>query len=109
MNTGGRRPSVIIGGSVIASSMLIIGSIYASHGDRTQSGRWAIIVFIYVFVMAFSITWAIAVRLYASEIQPMRTRAAATSIGQSANWVREHIYPPSDTSQQEHSLPLFLF
>ncbi|EJD02449.1 general substrate transporter [Fomitiporia mediterranea MF3/22] len=83
----GRRPSVLIGGSVIAGCMLIIGSIYASNAHNTSSGRWAVIVLIYIFVIAFSMSWAIVIRTCASEIQPARTRAAATSLGQAANWV----------------------
>ncbi|KAH8116826.1 general substrate transporter [Phellopilus nigrolimitatus] len=83
----GRRPLVLIGGSVIASCMLVIGSIYASNAHATAGGRWAVVVLIYVFVVAFSMSWALAFRIYASEIQPMRTRAAATSLGQAANWI----------------------
>ncbi|KAI5119490.1 hypothetical protein M0805_009514 [Coniferiporia weirii] len=83
----GRRPVVLIGGSIIAGCMLTIGSIYASNAHTTASGRWAVIILIYVFVVSFSMSWAISNRIYASEIQPMRTRAAATSLGQAANWV----------------------
>ncbi|KZT06349.1 general substrate transporter [Laetiporus sulphureus 93-53] len=83
----GRRASMIRGGAVIGTAMLIIGSIYASHASDHAAGRWAIIVLIYVFVVGYVATWAIVVRIIASEIQPMRTRAAATSLGQCANWV----------------------
>ncbi|THH07666.1 hypothetical protein EW145_g3225 [Phellinidium pouzarii] len=83
----GRRPLVLIGGSVISGCMLTIGSIYASNAHTSASGRWAVIILLYLFVVAFSMSWAIANRIYASEIQPMRTRAAATSLGQAANWI----------------------
>lgn len=75
---------------MIAGSMLMIGSIYASHADRVAAGRWAVIALIYIFIIAFSVSWAIVNRIYATEIQPMRTRAAATSIGQSSNWVSSY-------------------
>lgn len=79
---------MIWGGSVIASAMLVIGTIYASRASEHPAGRWAVVVLIYVFVAAFSMSWAVVSRIYCSEIQPMRTRAAATSLGQCANWVR---------------------
>ncbi|KII89140.1 hypothetical protein PLICRDRAFT_109396 [Plicaturopsis crispa FD-325 SS-3] len=83
----GRRPSVIRGGLVLSGTMLIIGSLYASRASDTPAGRWTIIALIYVFVAAFSMSWAVTNRVYCSEIQPMHTRAAATSLGQCANWV----------------------
>ncbi|KAF8518229.1 general substrate transporter [Gautieria morchelliformis] len=83
----GRRPATIGGGFTIAACFLVIGSVYASHGSDTQAGRWAIIILIYVFVVAFSVTWAVYNRIYASEIQPKHTRSAATSLGQSVNWI----------------------
>ncbi len=86
-NTGGRRPSMIRGGSVIALSMLTIGSLYASGASDTAVGRWSIIVLIYVFVIGFTCSWAICVRIITSEIQPTSTRAAVSSLGQCANWV----------------------
>lgn len=85
----GRRTSVITGGTVLASCMLVIGSLYAGHavhGDRGV-GRWVVIVTIYVFAVAFSVTWAICMKLYSSEIQPPSTRASATNLAQSVNWV----------------------
>ena len=78
---------MIRGGTVIGLAMILIGSLYASQASATQAGRWAIIVLIYVFVVGFTTSWAIVTRIIASEIQPMRTRAAATSLGQCANWV----------------------
>ena len=81
---------MIRGGTVIGLAMILIGSLYASQASATQAGRWAIIVLIYVFVVGFTTSWAIVTRIIASEIQPMRTRAAATSLGQCANWVRTH-------------------
>ncbi|TCD60582.1 hypothetical protein EIP91_009840 [Steccherinum ochraceum] len=86
-DTWSRRTSMISGGSIIAACMLIIGTLYATSASDTAAGRWAIIVLIYIFVVAFSCTWAIVVRIIASEIQPTRTRAAATSFGQCMNWV----------------------
>ncbi|KAF9817493.1 hypothetical protein IEO21_03344 [Rhodonia placenta] len=82
-----RRASMIRGGIVIGVAMILIGSLYASHASDTVAGRYAIIVLIYIFVVGYVASWAIVTRTICSEIQPMRTRAAATSLGQCANWV----------------------
>ena len=79
---------MIRGGSVIASTMLIIGTLYASGASNTAAGRWAIIVLIYLFVIGFTCSWAIVIRIIVSELQPTRTRAAVSSLGQCVNWVR---------------------
>ncbi|TFY82371.1 hypothetical protein EWM64_g1647 [Hericium alpestre] len=83
----GRRSSMIRGGTIISGTMLLIGILYASNASSTLAGRWTIIALIYIFVIAFAMSWAVVNRIYCSEIQPMRTRAAATSLGQCANWV----------------------
>lgn len=85
----GRRSSAIVGGISIAGIMLLIGSLYAAnvvYGDHGIA-RWVVIVSIYLFAILFSITWAISFKIYASEIQPTYTRASASSLAQSANWV----------------------
>ena len=91
----GRRTSVITGGMVLASCMLLIGSLYASKSVHGGYGvaRWVVVVTIYVFAVAFSVTWAICMKLYSSEIQPLSTRASGTNLAQSVNWVSP---PPSD-------------
>ncbi|QIW96689.1 hypothetical protein AMS68_002207 [Peltaster fructicola] len=85
----GRRTSVLSGGIIISTTMLLIGTLYAAgavHGDHGV-GRWAVIVLIYIFALAFSATWAVSVRVYSSEIQPVHTRAPATSFAQAMNWL----------------------
>lgn len=81
---------MIRGGAVISMCMLAIGSIYASGASQTEGGRWAIIVLIYVFVVGFTSTWAIVIRIITSEVQPTRTRAAVSSFGQGIAWVRRY-------------------
>ncbi|CAE6455960.1 unnamed protein product [Rhizoctonia solani] len=82
----GRRSSAIVGGLVMAVCMLAIGSMYAAGADAGQ-GRYAIIVFIYLFVIAFSTTWAVSFKLFITEIQPTRVRATASSLAHSSNWL----------------------
>ena len=85
----GRRVSTITGGVIQAATMFIIGSLYASgsvHGDH-GAGRWVIIICIYIFAIGFNATWAVTFRIYVSEIQSPETRAGASSLALSANWV----------------------
>lgn len=92
---GGRRPSMIRGGAVISVTMLVIGALYASGESQGGAGRWVIIVFIYLYVVAFACTWAIIIRIIVTELQPTRTRAAVSSLGQCVNWVRTTLLDPS--------------
>ncbi|KAK7689845.1 hypothetical protein QCA50_006484 [Cerrena zonata] len=106
-----RRSSMIGGGLVTATCMLTIGSLYATDASNTDAGRWSIIVLIYIFVIGFSCTWAIVTRIICSEIQPMRTRAAATSLGQCANWIINWVIAFTTPLFLAHSSsgPYFLF
>ncbi|PBK87572.1 general substrate transporter [Armillaria gallica] len=82
-----RRTQMIGGSAVCGFAMLIIGSIYLSHANNTEHGRTAIICFIYIFIAGFISSWAIVCRIVCNEVQPTQTRAAASSLGQCANWV----------------------
>ncbi|KDQ14511.1 hypothetical protein BOTBODRAFT_145628 [Botryobasidium botryosum FD-172 SS1] len=86
MDRWGRRPSAIIGGLVMAGSMIGIGTLYAT-GASTGKAKWVIVALIYIFVAAFATTWAVVLRLFCTEIQPSRTRATASSLAVSANWI----------------------
>ncbi|KAK0113587.1 hypothetical protein ONS96_014443 [Cadophora gregata f. sp. sojae] len=85
----GRATSTIFGGLVQAACMFVMGALYASgsvHSDR-GTARWVVVVLIYVFAMVFSGTWGVCFRVYVSEIQSPKTRAGASSLALSANWV----------------------
>lgn len=85
----GRRTSAIVGGLVLTSCMLLIGSLYASNSVHGTYGiaRWVVIVTIYLFAASFCATWAIGFKIYATEIQPRATRSVASNLAQSSNWV----------------------
>ncbi|MCJ1351909.1 MAG: hypothetical protein MMC33_001893 [Icmadophila ericetorum] len=105
----GRRASTIYGGLVLSAAMVLIGSMYASNSVHPHSGagRWVVIVSIYIFAVTYCmrprtrvsygkfvanpfiycIAWALSIKIFASEIQPVATRATATSLSQSANCV----------------------
>ena len=84
-----RRMQTILGGCLISGCLLLIGILYASGAVHQTSGaaRWVVIVTIYLYVISFCVTWGINYKSYPSEIQPPATRATATSLAQSANWV----------------------
>ncbi|GAA5990957.1 hypothetical protein JCM11641_007446 [Rhodosporidiobolus odoratus] len=81
----GRRPIFLWGGVGIAATLFVLGSMYASGAAHTPVGKWVTIVFIELFAFVFGTTWASVTRLYSSEIQPSRTRAAAASFSQATN------------------------
>lgn len=68
--------------------MFLIGGLYAGNAvhANTGVGRWIVIVSIYLFAVIYSITWGVGVKVYAAEIQPQHTRAAATSVAHGSNW-----------------------
>lgn len=69
--------------------MLVIGALYAANAvfSHHGSGRWVVIAFIFLFTFIYSGTWAVTISIYASEVQPIKTRAAASSMGRSGNWI----------------------
>ncbi|KAJ6560253.1 general substrate transporter [Mycena capillaripes] len=95
-----RRTQMISGGSVIAGCMLLMGVLYATDAAQTQAGGRTVIALIYIFIAAFISTWAVVIRVIASEIQPRRTRAPATSLAQCFGWAFNWIIA--------FSTPLFL-
>ncbi|KAM0791305.1 hypothetical protein ACM66B_005777 [Microbotryomycetes sp. NB124-2] len=81
----GRRQLYLFGGVCISATLFVIGALYASGGAYTRAGKWTVIVMIELFAIFFAGTWSLVVRLYTSEIQPTKTRAAASSTGQAIN------------------------
>ncbi|GAA5957517.1 hypothetical protein JCM10213_003909 [Rhodosporidiobolus nylandii] len=59
--------------------------LYATGAARQSAGQWAGVVFIELFAVSFTSSWSLVTKLYAAEIQPSRTRSAATSFGQGVN------------------------
>ncbi|KAI9827979.1 MAG: hypothetical protein M1819_006822 [Sarea resinae] len=109
----GRRTCVIVGGTSLTACMFIIGSLYASnsvHGHK-GAGRWVVIVFIFVFALTYCSTWGIVGKIYASEIQPAQTRAAANSLAQGLNFFTNWIVAFATPIFLAHSSygPYFLF
>ena len=100
----GRRTSVITGGIGLSSCMFIIGSLYATDSVHAHSGsgRWFVIMLVFVFALTYCSTWAIVGKIYASEIQPVQTRAAANSVAQGLGFV-SHMENPTNLQANPRS------
>jgi MFS family permease len=84
----GRRTSTIAGGLGLSSCMLLIGSLYASNSVHSYGiARWVVIVLVFIFGLVYCSTWGIVGKIYASEIQPAHTRAAANCVAQGLGFV----------------------
>jgi sugar porter (SP) family MFS transporter len=84
----GRKTSSVVGGMVITALMLLMGSLYAANQVHAHigAGKWVVIVSIYLFAIAYNVTWAIAFRTSVVESLPSKVRSSASSLAQSANW-----------------------
>jgi hypothetical protein len=93
-----RRSSIIYGGLILTFCMFTIGTLYASTPITPHSPTsYLIIVLVFFFGLAYSATWGIVGKIYASEIQPQATRSAASAIAQGlgffTNWIVAIITP----------------
>jgi sugar porter (SP) family MFS transporter len=85
----GRKTSSVVGGLLTSFFMLLIGSLYAAGqvNATNSTARWIVIVSIYLWAVAFSITWALSLRMYMIESLPRKTRSSGSSLAQASNWV----------------------
>ena len=68
--------------------MLLMGALYAADVVHPYgAARWVIIISVFVFGLTYCATWAVVGKMYASEIQPGHTRAAANSLAQGLSFV----------------------
>ena len=86
----GRRTSAISGGVMLSGLMLLIGGLYAAGVVQPQGfARWVVIVAVFAFGLTYCATWMIVSKVYASEIQPANTRAAANSLAMGLSYVSD--------------------
>jgi hypothetical protein len=93
-----RRSSIIVGGCILTFCMFTIGTLYASSSvSPHKPTSYLVIALVFIFGLAYSSTWGIVGKIYASEIQPQETRAAASAIAQGlgffTNWIVAIITP----------------
>ncbi|KAK6439873.1 hypothetical protein LTR95_003905 [Oleoguttula sp. CCFEE 5521] len=84
----GRRASVLAGGVLLTTTMLIVGTLYAAEVVTPEgAARWVVVVSIFLFALSYSATWAMVGKIYASEIQPGSTRGVSNSVAQGLNFL----------------------
>ncbi|GAA5828870.1 hypothetical protein JCM11251_005903 [Rhodosporidiobolus azoricus] len=81
----GRRKIWLVGGTATAFCHFVLGILYASGAGYQRIGKWVAIIMLELYAVSFTSSWSLVTKLYAAEIQPSRTRAAAASFGQGAN------------------------
>lgn len=92
----GRRTSAICGGVILSGSMLLVGSLYAANAVHSYGAvRWVVIVAVFVFAIGYVSTWAVVGKIYASEIQPAKTRATTNSMATGGSFVSTLSYSPN--------------
>lgn len=100
----GRRTIWLVGGTATACCHFVLGILYLTGAAHGSVGKWIVVVFLELFAVSFTSSWATVTKLYAAEIQvrpflpfsaagtdlfhctqPSRTRAASASFGQGMN------------------------
>ena len=97
----GRRTSALGGGLGLAGLMFLIGGLSSSvvgdagagAGAGAAFSRWAVVVPAFLFCMLFCATWGVVAKVYAAEILPGNTRAAANSVAMGLNFVSSSSIP----------------
>jgi MFS family permease len=102
----GRRTSALTGGVGMSGIMFLIGSLYAAGAVHAYGpARWIVIVAVFVFGLTYCVTWGIFGKIYASEIQPANTRAAANCVAQGLGFVRVPTFLLSAPLAMRHQVP----
>ncbi|KAG4440613.1 hypothetical protein IFR05_003930, partial [Cadophora sp. M221] len=86
----GRRPLLMSGAAGTCISLVIVGAIIASYGEKLAENKaagWAGIAFIYIYDVNFSYSFAPIGWVLPSEIFPLSIRSKAISITTSTTWM----------------------
>ncbi|TPX38101.1 hypothetical protein SmJEL517_g00336 [Synchytrium microbalum] len=87
----GRKTLLIVGGAGIAFSHTMVTICLKISQNGNPSVAWGAIIFVYLFIFFFAITWGPVAWVYQSEILPLRVRSKGTGLGTVANWVSNAI------------------
>ncbi|RUP44821.1 general substrate transporter [Jimgerdemannia flammicorona] len=97
----GRRPTLIYGAFAMSVCLFIVGGVMGGVGTRlyddvsgkhyynfngNTSATYVIIIFVYIFVACFAVSWGPVGWIYPAEIYPNRIRAKAVSLSTASNW-----------------------
>ncbi|BGP43149.1 hypothetical protein JCM10449v2_007173 [Rhodotorula kratochvilovae] len=124
----GRRPLMLYGAIAMATFLCLVGGLQAGLGheitgaeaaatttwkvDGHPSGRNAIIVFSYLFVCSFAVSWGPCSWTYASELFPTKVRGKAVSLSTATNWIFNfalaYATPPAFRNQQWRTYFIFM-
>ena len=102
IDSTGRRPLLIYGALAMGTCMFIVGGVLGTYGTYLPNGldgdlsvrvsvtgasSYAVIVFSYVLVLAYSLTLAPIAWVYAAEVWSLETRATGMALASVANWL----------------------
>jgi MFS family permease len=86
----GRRTVAICGGIILSGTMLLVGSLYAAKAVHSYGvARWIVIVSVFIFAIGYNSTWGMIGKIYASEIQPTKTRATTNFMATGGSFVSQ--------------------
>lgn len=86
----GRKWSLLVGGFVMGSALLIVAIIYVTHppkdGADPSQYSYVMIVMIYIYCVAYSGSWGPVPWTYCAEIFPNRLREYGVTAGTATQW-----------------------
>lgn len=91
IETVGRRWSLMLGGFAMAVAQLVVACVYATHppdenATTVSAATYIMIVMIYIFCVAYSMSWGPVCWNYIAEISSNRLREYAIASGSATQW-----------------------
>ncbi|KAF9462301.1 general substrate transporter [Collybia nuda] len=90
----GRKPTLIVGALIMGACHIIIAvlsGLYEDSWSFHKTAGWVACVFVWVFSMAFAMTFGPVAWVLCSEIFPLRARSKGLSIAASSNWINSFV------------------
>jgi sugar porter (SP) family MFS transporter len=90
----GRKPTLIAGALVMGACHIIIAGLSGKYQDSWSSHKsagWVACVFVWIFAMAFAMSFGPVAWVLCSEIFPLRARSKGLSIAASSNWINSFV------------------
>ena len=110
----GRKPTLIAGAVVMGLCQFIVAGIIGQSQNDWPAHRaagWAAVAFIWIFSIAFGISWGPCAWIVVAEVFPLGLRAKGVSIGASANWLNNFavgMSTPSFVTAAPYGVYIFL-
>lgn len=96
VDTWGRRPALLTGGSISVAAMFYLGA-YSKlsgsfSGDASRdSGAYVAIVMVYTYAASYAFSWNAIPWIFGGEIFPTRIRALAMTLIVSVQWIMQFV------------------